>query len=87
MINIREATKADLDTLRKIGCETYREHFSDIWSLAGMQNFLNKDFSASSLSKSLESSTRHLWLIASDDSGRVVGFSKINCMRSINPTF
>ncbi|MGE8097007.1 N-acetyltransferase family protein [Pseudomonas fluorescens] len=78
MINIREATKTDLDTLRRIGCETYREHFSAIWSLAGLQNFLNQDFSPSSLGKSLESSTNHMWLIASDDSGRDVGFSKIN---------
>lgn len=78
MINIREATKADLDALRQIGCETYREHFSAIWSLAGMQSFLNQDFSPSSLGRSLESPTNHLWLIASDDSGRVVGFSKVN---------
>lgn len=78
MINIREATKADLDVLREVGCETYREHFSAIWSLAGMQGFLNQDFSPSALGKSLESSASHLWLIASDDSGRVVGFSKVN---------
>ena len=45
VINIREATKADLDVLREIGCETYQEHFSDIWSVSGMQDFLNQDFS------------------------------------------
>lgn len=78
MINIREATKADLDVLREIGCETYREHFSAIWSLAGIQGFLNQDFSPSALGKSLESPASHLWLIASDESGRVVGFSKVN---------
>ncbi|WP_223549706.1 GNAT family N-acetyltransferase [Pseudomonas sp. A-B-19] len=78
MINIREATKADLNVLREVGCETYREHFSAIWSLAGMQGFLNQDFSPCTLGKSLESSASHLWLIASDESGRVVGFSKVN---------
>ncbi|WP_339479956.1 hypothetical protein [Pseudomonas sp. RL_5y_Pfl2_73] len=55
MINIREATTADLDVLREIGCETYQEHFSDIWSPSGMQGFLNQDFSPTSLGKSLES--------------------------------
>jgi len=44
MINIREANKADLDALREIGCETTQEHLSDIWSLSGMQDFLNQDF-------------------------------------------
>lgn len=78
MINIREATRADLDVLCEVGCETYREHFSAIWSLAGMQGFLNQDFSPGTLSQSLESSASHLWLIASDESGRVVGFSKVN---------
>ena len=78
MINIREATKADLDALREVGCATYREHFSSIWSPAGMQDFLNQDFSPSALGQSLESCASHLWLIASDDSGKVVGFSKVN---------
>ncbi|WP_367375630.1 N-acetyltransferase family protein [Pseudomonas lini] len=78
MINIREATKADLDVLREVGCKTYREHFSAIWSLAGMQDFLNRDFSPRALGQSLESSASHLWLIASDESGRVVGFCKVN---------
>jgi len=78
MINIREATKADLDVLREIGCETYQEHFSDIWSLSGMQDFLNQDFSPNLLGKSLESSACHLWLIASNESDRVVGFAKVN---------
>jgi len=78
VVNIREATKADLDVLREIGCETYQEHFSDIWSVSGIQDFLNQDFSPTSLGKSLESPACHLWLIASDESGRVVGFSKVN---------
>ncbi|WP_025809924.1 GNAT family N-acetyltransferase [Pseudomonas chlororaphis] len=78
MINIREATIADLDVLRDVGCETYREHFSAIWSPTGMQSFLNQDFSPSTLGKSLESPDSHLWLMASNESGRVVGFSKVN---------
>jgi ribosomal protein S18 acetylase RimI-like enzyme len=43
-----------------------------------MQGFLNQDFSLSALGKSLESPASHLWLIASDDNDRVVGFSKVN---------
>ena len=78
MITISEAAKSDIAVLREIGCETYREHFSSIWSLAGMQGFLDQDFSHSALAKSLEASASHLWLIASNEKGNAVGFSKIN---------
>ena len=77
-LSIREATKADLDALRDVGCETYRQHFAQIWSPAGLQAFLDRDFAPSVLQSSLESSDRHLWLIASDEDSRVVGFSKVN---------
>lgn len=78
MLSIREATKADIDTLRDVGCETYREHFSTLWSPPGMQTFLDQDFSSSVLGRSVELPKSHLWLIASDESARVVGFSKVN---------
>ncbi|MBN2977337.1 GNAT family N-acetyltransferase [Pseudomonas lactucae] len=78
MINIRAATQADLDTLRAVGCETYREHFSTLWSPAGMQDFLSQDFSSDSLSRSLDLPDRHSWLIASDEDGTPLGFSKVN---------
>jgi len=77
-LSIREATKADLDALRHVGCETYRQHFAQIWSPAGLQAFLDQDFAPSVLQSSLESSDRHLWLIASDEDSQVIGFSKVN---------
>lgn len=78
MLNILEATQSDLDALQKVGCETYRQHFSAIWSRAGLQAFLDRDFSADALRDSLELSDRHLWLLASDKSPQVVSFAKIN---------
>ncbi|MFL1416838.1 GNAT family N-acetyltransferase [Pseudomonas fildesensis] len=78
MINIREATNTDIDVLHEIGCKTYREHFSTIWSPAAMQDFLDQDFSPSVLSRSLEASDEHAWLIASGESDQVVGFAKVN---------
>ncbi|MBT2373072.1 hypothetical protein [Pseudomonas fluorescens] len=56
MITIREATIEDLHILQDIGIETYKEHFSDIWTAAGIQNFLSEDFSSRELQKSIESS-------------------------------
>lgn len=78
MISIRKATTADIDTLREVGCQTYREHFSTLWSPAGMHGFLEQDFSPSALRQSLELPGRHTWLIACDDQGKAVGFAKVN---------
>ena len=78
MINIRAATKADLDSLEALGRETYQEHFSTLWSPAGMRDFLKQDFARDSLSRSLDLTDRHSWLIVSDERGTSIGFSKVN---------
>lgn len=78
MITIREATTDDIQALSDIGRETYREHFSDIWTAAGMQDFLNQDFSIDELQKSLQLPAEHCWLLASGAEGCVVGFAKVN---------
>jgi ribosomal protein S18 acetylase RimI-like enzyme len=78
MLRIHPATHADLEALRDVGCTTYREHFAHIWSPAGLQAFLDRDFSPASLNQSLESSDSQTWLLASDESERPVGLAKIN---------
>ncbi len=78
MIHLYEATTTDIEVLREVGCETYREHFSAIWSPAGMQGFLDQDFSTHALSQSLEAPDRHSWLIASDAVGKTLGYAKVN---------
>jgi ribosomal protein S18 acetylase RimI-like enzyme len=83
VISIREATIEDLHLLREVGMNTYSEHFSEIWTEAGMQNFLNEDFSICELRKSIESPASHCWLIASDEENRTVGFAKVNWSKTI----
>lgn len=83
MITIREATREDIHVLRHLGIETYREHFSDLWTAAGMQQFLNGDFSICELEKSIEAPTHHNWLLVHDEEGRAIGFSKVNWSRAI----
>lgn len=78
MITIRKATTADIDTLREVGCQTYREHFSTLWSPAGMHGFLEQDFSSSALRQSLDFPGRHAWFIAFDQQGNAVGYAKVN---------
>ena len=78
MISIREATIEDIPLLQELGMKTYREHFSEIWTATGMQNFLNEDFSTREMQKSIESPAHHCWLIAFDETNHAVGFSKVN---------
>lgn len=78
MLRIHQATPADLDALRDVGCTTYREHFAQIWSPGGLQAFLDRDFSHDALRQSLEMSDSHSWLLASDDNAQVVGLAKVN---------
>ncbi|SED24130.1 GNAT family N-acetyltransferase [Pseudomonas anguilliseptica] len=75
---IHDATHADLEALQRIGCDTYREHFSGIWTRAGMQRFLSDDFSSENLASSLAATNQHLWLLAKDGAGNTQGFAKLN---------
>ncbi|WP_339408888.1 GNAT family N-acetyltransferase [Pseudomonas sp. EA_35y_Pfl2_R5] len=77
-LRIHDAADADLERLQRIGCDTYREHFSGIWTPAGMQRFLSVDFSSENLASSLAATDQHLWLLAEDAAGNTQGFAKLN---------
>lgn len=77
-LHIHDAKHADLEVLQRIGCDTYREHFSGIWTPAGMQRFLSDDFSSENLTRSLAAPEQHLWLLAKDGAGNTQGFAKLN---------
>lgn len=77
-LHVRDANPDDLETLQDIGCTTYREHFSEIWTAAGMQRFLAADFSSETLTSSLTATEQHLWLLAEDSAGNAMGFAKLN---------
>lgn len=86
MLNIRTATTADLDALHEIGCRTYREHFSTLWSPAGLQAFLERDFSTHALRQSVESADSQMWLLVSNEHEQVVGLAKVNWSTSLPVT-
>lgn len=83
MIRIKEATINDIPLLRDIGIQTYTEHFSTIWSPAGMQTFLDKDFAIQALRQTLESPDRHGWFLAFDEHDSAVGFAKVNWAKAM----
>jgi ribosomal protein S18 acetylase RimI-like enzyme len=79
-IRIRQAQIEDLSDVQAIACGTYIEHFAHVWSGAGLQSFLQREFSDEALRASL-SSPAHAWFLleASDDG--VVGYAKVNWSR------
>jgi len=83
VITIREATIEDLQALQDIGIATYKDHFSDIWTAEGIENFLSEDFSVSELQKSIGSPINHCWFIALNEEDQAVGFSKVNWSKPI----
>jgi ribosomal protein S18 acetylase RimI-like enzyme len=80
---IRDAAPGDLDRLAALGTATYREHFAALWTEAGLESFLERDFSTRALSTTLERRDAHLWLLACDADGVEVGFAKLNWARPV----
>jgi diamine N-acetyltransferase len=73
---IAVATLNDLDTLRDLGASTYRAHFAQIWSPAGLHEYVSQQFSASKLIEELSGfQTRYLIVTTQ---GRPCGYAKIS---------
>lgn len=77
-LTIRMANANDLGALQKIGCESYRDHFSHVWSPVGIQRFLDSDFSTDVLRSMLGNPSKYLWLLALDSDDKMVGYAKLN---------
>lgn len=76
---IRLAGPPDLDAVITIGVETYREHFSHIWSPQGLDVYLSRDFAREEVARQLASDdTRYL---LAEREGAVLGFSKMRYPR------
>ncbi|HVF34504.1 MAG TPA: GNAT family N-acetyltransferase [Candidatus Saccharimonadia bacterium] len=72
---IRRARPADVDALVAIGVGTYREHFADLWTPAGLEAFLARQFDAATLGAELEGdAVRYDFVFVGDE---LAGFSKV----------
>lgn len=71
-MKIYQATTLHANQLYALGNTTYRQHFSDIWTEQGLQNFLNQDFSLENLSKSL-ADPQQIWILAENEHAQLIG--------------
>lgn len=76
-MKIYQASALHTKQLHHLGNITYRQHFSDIWSKQGLQNFLNQDFSMDSLSQSL-TDPQQIWILIENEHSQVIGYAKLN---------
>ena len=79
-IRIRQAQIEDLADVQAIARGTYIEHFAHVWSVAGLQSFLQREFSGEALRASL-SSPAHAWFLLEAGDDGVVGYAKVNWSR------
>lgn len=78
-VSIRVAGVDDVDAVIGIGVDTYREHFSHIWSPHGLDAYLARDFDRYEVARQLGSDdTRYL---LAERAGSVLGFSKMRYPR------
>ena len=76
-MKIYPATPIHLKQLNQLACTTYRQHFADLWSEQGLQNFLNQNFSLENLSESLQDPDQ-VWLLLENEQAQIIGYAKLN---------
>lgn len=77
MLDVRKATAEDCSLLCRLGAETYRSAFPDIWSPNRMEAYIAGEFASDAVLKSLDQPDRAVWMIA-ETQGVAIGFAKLN---------
>ena len=72
---IRRARGGDVDALIGVAIASYREHFADFWTPAGLEGFLARQFDRERLLRELAGESVRYDLVA--HAGALVGYSKV----------
>jgi diamine N-acetyltransferase len=75
LIKLTSVTPREVSLLSRIGMQTYKEHFSGIWSEDGMERYLETHFTIPELEKQLADHSVHYFFIHAQN--RNVGLAKI----------
>ena len=75
-IELRAARVEDVTLVARVGVESYRDHYADLWSPAGLDGWLAEQFGAERLARELADGSGVAYTLAIDDGGRAVGFAK-----------
>jgi ribosomal protein S18 acetylase RimI-like enzyme len=75
-MEIRRAGPGDAELVAAIGDKSYRDHYSDIWSPAGLERWLDAEFAVERLGRELAADSGVAYTLMLDESGHALGFSK-----------
>ncbi|MEN8280090.1 GNAT family N-acetyltransferase [Acinetobacter gerneri] len=75
-MKIIHASIEHLSALHQISSQTYRQHFSEIWTEQGIQQFIQQQYSLENIQKSLQHPD-HIWLLLQDDQQKILGYAKL----------
>jgi diamine N-acetyltransferase len=67
MMNLRLAESKDVEALVHLGRETYQQHFSAIWSVIGLQSYLDEHFTNKVISSHVNTRGILYFFIQDDD--------------------
>jgi ribosomal protein S18 acetylase RimI-like enzyme len=76
-MEIINATTKDLNEIVELGTKTYIQHFSNIWTQSGLNEYLKYHFDKETIKSSIENETAQ-YLLVSNSFGSFVGYAKIN---------
>lgn len=79
---IRPASVEDVTTLARLGRETGKAYFSEIWTPAALEAFIERDFSVGVLQSHIEHPDRHCYTLIEFEN-QPVGFTRINWKRPV----
>jgi ribosomal protein S18 acetylase RimI-like enzyme len=75
-IKIRVCLEKDIDTLQRIGCETYKETFGSMNSAETMTKYLAEAFDRNKILTELRNSSSNFYFLYADDD--LAGYLKVN---------
>jgi diamine N-acetyltransferase len=80
-VTVRAAQRADRDEIAAIGRATYIEHFAHIWTPAGLQAHVQREFDAATVAAELQSQQISYFL--AETRNGVIGFAKLRHPRAL----
>lgn len=80
-VTIRAVRFDEIPQLAQLGCQSYIDHYAELWHVAGLEQFLLRSFSRAKLRREF----RHFgiqYFFVLDETERPVGFAKLKLHRS-----
>ena len=76
-MSIHIASIDDVDKIITLGNKSYKQHFSDIWSIKGIEEFLSVNFNKIEIENTIRNK-KTTYILDKNNDNEYIGFAKIN---------